>query len=51
MPWSAAEKQEFITESQTVFALNAAIFDAFLERDRPQAAAAFLAAERAHQPR
>lgn len=51
VPWSAAEKQEFIAESQAVFALNAAVFDALLERDRPHAAAAFLAAERAHQPR
>lgn len=51
VPWSAAEREEFVAESQRVFALNAALFHALGERQGPDSGESFFASERAHQPR
>ena len=54
VPWSDAERAEFIDESKRVFALNSALFTALGETDRGLTAeqpGSFFAAERAHQPR
>lgn len=54
VPWSEAEREDFIDEAQTAFALNAALFDELADcdarADRP-AAGGFLVAELAHGPR
>ena len=51
VPWSPAEREEFVAESQRVFALNAALFDALGGRQEPTKGDSFFASERAHQPR
>jgi heme oxygenase len=54
VPWTDAERAEFIEESKRVFALNSALFVALGETDRGFTAkrpGSFFAAERAHQPR
>jgi heme oxygenase len=54
VPWSDAERAEFIDESKRVFALNSALFDSLGEMDRGLTAerpGAFFTAERAHHPR
>jgi heme oxygenase (biliverdin-producing, ferredoxin) len=51
VPWSAAERADFVAESQRVFALNAALFHALGERQEPDSGESFFASERAHRPR
>lgn len=51
VPWTVPEREEFVAESQRVFALNAALFHALGERQEPERGASFFASERAHQPR
>lgn len=54
VPWSDAERTEFIQESTRVFALTSALFVALGDDDHAPTAArpgSFFAAERAHQPR
>jgi len=54
VPWSEAERGDFIDEAQLAFALNAALFDELADQDacaeRPTAGG-FLVAELAHGPR
>ncbi|MFM1917566.1 MAG: hypothetical protein RJB01_1081 [Actinomycetota bacterium] len=54
VPWSDAERTEFVEESKRVFALNSALFIALGDRDHSLTAerpGSFFAGERAHQLR